>query len=201
MGITLLLSSFAVADASPIILCFGDSLTAGYRVAPGQEYPALLQQRLKEHGFPHRIVNAGLSGDTTAGALRRLKWSLQAKPLLAIVVLGANDGFRGLNLTEMENNLLQITQTLQTAGVWVLLGGMRIPPNYDKDYVTRFQAVYPKVAEATGVDLIPFFLEGVAGKPALNQSDGIHPTEEGYRIILDNVWKYLKPRLETGTKP
>ncbi|MBF0428158.1 MAG: arylesterase [Magnetococcales bacterium] len=196
LGIVFMLTTLAFASDPPVILCLGDSLTAGFGVSPGEEYPALLQHRLQEQGFPHRVVNAGLSGDTTGGALRRLNWSLRAKPILAIVVLGANDGFRGLDLEEMQRNLLQIITTLQKAGVHVILGGMKIPPNYGTDYAGRFQAVFSAVAQERSVDLIPFFLEGVAGKPALNQEDGIHPTGAGYRVVLENVWQHLAPRLQ-----
>ncbi len=190
-------SMHTMAESPPIILCFGDSLTAGYGVAPGRDYPALLQKHLQTHGFPHRVVNAGLSGDTTAGALQRLGWSLKSKPAIAIVVLGANDGLRGLNLEAMRQNLIQITQQLQAAGVQVILGGMRIPPNYDPEYVARFAAIYPQVAEATQVELIPFFLAGVAGKPQLNQGDGIHPNGDGYRVIAETIWNFLASRLAT----
>ncbi|MBF0191144.1 MAG: arylesterase [Magnetococcales bacterium] len=187
----------ATAAEPPVILCLGDSLTAGFGVPPGADYPALLQRRLQEHGHPHRVVNAGLSGDTTAGALRRLEWSLRSKPTIAIVVLGANDGLRGLDLADMKHNLLAITTRLRQSGVsLLLLGGMRLPPNYGAGHDTRFQAIYPEVAAESAAVLIPFFLEGVAGKPGLNQSDGIHPTEAGYQVVLENVWRHLAPRLE-----
>ncbi|MEO5347584.1 MAG: arylesterase [Magnetococcus sp. YQC-9] len=185
----------AQAGDPPVILCFGDSLTAGWGVLPGTDYPALLQQRLREKGYPHRVVNAGLSGDTTAGALRRLEWSLRARPHLAIVVLGANDGLRGLDLELMRENLLRILSILKKAGVEVLLGGMQLPPNYGGGYEERFAAIYPEVAEEGGATLIPFFLEGVAGHSRLNQPDGIHPTSEGYRVIHETVWRHLAPLL------
>ncbi|MEO5331050.1 MAG: arylesterase [Magnetococcus sp. YQC-5] len=185
----------ALAD-TPVILCLGDSLTAGFGVDPGADYPALLQRRLQEHGLPHRVVNAGLSGDTTAGALRRLNWSMKTTPVIAIVVLGANDGFRGLDLTDMQQNLVQITQILQQAGAHVILGGMKIPHNYGKSYADQFQAVYPAVAQTTGAELLPFFLEEVAGKTALNLPDGIHPNADGYRVVEKNLWPLLEPRLK-----
>ncbi|MBF0339585.1 MAG: arylesterase [Magnetococcales bacterium] len=185
------------AAESPVILCLGDSLTAGFGVSPGDDYPSRLQQRLREQGYPHRVVNAGLSGDTTAGALRRLDWSLRSRPVIAIVVLGANDGLRGLDLEEMRQNLLTITTRLRQEKVVVLLGGMRLPPNYGSSYTSRFQAVYAEVAGESGTGLIPFFLEGVAGDPAMNQPDGIHPTAAGYRIVLENVWRHLEPRLSS----
>lgn len=194
-------ATWAFAADPPVILCLGDSLTAGFGVAPGSDYPSLLQQRLREQGYPHRVVNAGLSGDTTAGALRRLSWSLRSKPTLAIVVLGANDGLRGLDLSEMKANLSQIVATLQQAGVVPLLGGMRLPPNLGAGHDTRFQAIYPEVAQEREIALIPFFLEGVAGDPELNQGDGIHPTAAGYRVILENVWRHLAPRLDAPVPP
>lgn len=188
-------STSARADERPVILCLGDSLTAGWGVMPGTDYPSMLQQRLAQHGYPHRVINAGLSGDTTAGALRRLEWSLRARPTLAIVVLGANDGLRGLDLDIMKENLLQINAMLKRTGVGILLGGMRLPPNYGGGYEERFAAIYPEVAEESGADLIPFFLENVAGNPVMNQPDGIHPTSAGYRVILETVWRHLLPRL------
>ncbi|MBF0179181.1 MAG: arylesterase [Magnetococcales bacterium] len=183
-----------MADA-PVILCFGDSLTAGYGLLPGQDYPSLLQRRLAEQGFPHRVVNAGLSGDTTAAAMQRLAWSLKSRPAIAIVVLGANDGFRGGDPDDMRTHLLAIIRKLQESGVRVLLGGMRIPPNYGLSHVERFAAVYPALAKETGVAFLPFFLEGVAGQPALNLEDGIHPNAAGYRKVLDTLWPVLLPLL------
>ncbi|MBF0613677.1 MAG: arylesterase [Magnetococcales bacterium] len=193
----LFMNAFSHAsESAPVILCLGDSLTAGFGVMPGEDYPALLQQRLRAHGFAHRVINAGLSGDTTAGAMRRLDWSLRSQPKIAIVVLGANDGLRGLDLAEMKQNLLTIMTRLRQAKVeLMLLGGMQLPPNYGAGYDVRFQAIYPEVAEETGATLIPFFLEGVAGQPHLNQSDGIHPTAAGYRIIAEHVWRHLLPWL------
>lgn len=184
--------------AAPVILCFGDSLTAGFGVEAGASYPDLLAKRLRAEGLPHRVVNAGVSGDTTAGALRRLDWVLRAKPSLAVVTLGANDGLRGLDIDAMRDNLAGIIRRLQDAGVRVVLGGMRIPPNYGAPYTERFAAVYPQLARETGVALIPFFLEGVAGHPQLNQGDGIHPNAPGYRVVLENVWRVLRPLIEAA---
>jgi acyl-CoA thioesterase I len=178
-----------------VILCFGDSLTAGFGVSAKEAYPARLQQRLIEEGFPHRVVNAGLSGDTTAGALSRLTWSLKANPTLAIVTLGANDGLRGQDIAAMKKNLTQIIQQLKKAKVQIILGGMKIPPNYGLEYTNAFAKVYPELAQEHSLPLIPFFLEGVAGNQALTLSDGIHPNETGYSLILENVWKTLSPLL------
>ncbi|MBF0627235.1 MAG: arylesterase [Magnetococcales bacterium] len=198
LGILLMGADATPATDPPAILCLGDSLTAGFGVATGESYPSLLQKRLREEGFPHRVINAGVSGDTTTGGLYRLEWALRSRPVIAIVVLGANDGLRGLDLEAMKQNLVQILTRLRAANVDPLLGGMRLPPNYGAGYETRFQAIYPEVATETGATLIPFFLEGVAGDPALNQPDGIHPTAAGYRVILENVWGHLAPRLGLG---
>ncbi len=187
------------AQSPPIILCFGDSLTAGFGVHRGASYPDLLEARLREKGYPHRVINAGVSGDTTAGALRRLDWVLRGKPTLAVVTLGANDGFRGLSLDEMKNNLAAIIQRLQKEGVRVIIGGMRIPPNYGEAYTNRFAAIYPELAKETGATLLPFFLADVAGHRHLNQADGIHPNAEGYRQVLENVWRALQPLLAVGS--
>lgn len=182
----------------PVILCFGDSLTAGFGVGADESYPALLQKRLQEKGYPHKVVNAGVSGDTTAGAARRLSWSLRTRPTVAIVVLGANDGLRGLSVAEMEHNLDEMITTLHQNQVRVILGGMRLPPNYGAEYTARFAAAYPRLAEKHQLPLIPFFLEGVAGQVALNSADGIHPNAKGYQLVLENVWQVLAGVLETG---
>ncbi|MEO5377025.1 MAG: arylesterase [Magnetococcus sp. DMHC-6] len=180
----------------PVILCFGDSLTAGYLVGAEESYPALLQARLKQQGFPHQVINAGVSGDTTAGAIRRLDWVLRSQPTLAIVVLGANDGLRGLSLTAMQENLTTILKRLKEQKVRVILGGMRLPPNYGNAYIQTFKEIYPQIATQQHVDLIPFFLEGVAGQTQLNFPDGIHPNAQGYTIVLENVWRILEPILK-----
>lgn len=184
----------AYSDA-PVILCFGDSLTAGFGVDADRSYPSLLQQRLDQRGLSYRVVNAGVSGDTTGGALSRLNWVMKSKPVLAIVSLGANDGFRGQSVPRMKANLERIIQSLKQEGVRVILGGMRLPPNYGASYVGAFEAVYPDLAAANDLPLIPFLLEGVAGRPELNQGDGIHPLAAGYEIVLENVWTVLEPLL------
>ncbi|MBF0446976.1 MAG: arylesterase [Magnetococcales bacterium] len=178
-----------------VILCYGDSLTAGYGVSSEASYPALLQKRLHEKGFTHRVVNAGVSGDTTAGALNRLSWSLKANPTIAIVTLGANDGLRGLDLDAMTDNLDQIILRLENAGVQVILSGMKIPPNYGQEYTSAFAQVYPTLAKKHNIPLLPFFLAGVAGEPDLTLEDGIHPNEAGYALIFEQVWSILQPLL------
>ena len=178
-----------------VIVALGDSLTAGYQVAKHEAWPALLEERLRAEGFPYRVVNAGVSGDTTAGGLRRVDWLLRAHPEIVIVALGANDGLRGQSTRNMEDNLQRIVERFVAAGARVLLAGMRMPPNYGEPYTREFAAVFPAVAKRTGVRLMPFLLDGVAANTALNQTDGIHPTAEGHRVIADRVWSYLAPLL------
>lgn len=183
------------ADHTPQIVAFGDSLTAGLGVRGDDAYPAQLQRRLEELDYRYRVINAGVSGDTTAGGLRRVPWVLTGKPELVILELGGNDGLRGLSLEETKSNLSRIIELLQQAGVTVVLAGMKLPPNYGQDYTSAFEAIYPALARHYRLPLIPFFLEGVAASSALNQADGIHPTKEGYRIIVDQVLKVLRPLL------
>lgn len=196
----LLLVVFLAAPAAAsarVIVALGDSLTAGLGVAPDEAYPALLEARLRHAGRDYRVVNAGVSGDTSAGGRRRVDWVLRSKPELVIVALGANDGLRGLPVEELRENLEAIVKRLQAAGVRVLLVGMRLPPNYGDDYARAFAAVFPAVARRTGVALAPFLLDGVAGVPRLNQPDGIHPTAEGQRVIA----AALSPHVERLLKP
>jgi acyl-CoA thioesterase I len=183
------------ARAERVIVALGDSLTAGLGVAADEAYPALLEARLAREGYAYRVVNAGVSGDTTAGGLRRLDWVLRAKPEIAIVALGANDGLRAQSPQAMRENLTAIVKRLQAAGARVLLVGMRLPPNYGADYTTEFQAVFPEVARSTGAAFMPFLLDGVAADTRLNQPDGIHPTAAGYQVIADRLWPYLRPLL------
>jgi acyl-CoA thioesterase-1 len=178
-----------------VIVALGDSLTAGLGVGADEAYPALLEARLRREGFSYRVVNAGVSGDTSAGGLRRVDWALRLSPAVVIVALGANDGLRGQPPDALRDNLTRIIERAQAAGARVLLAGMRVPPNYGDDYARAFAGVYPAVAKATGVPLAPFLLDGVAGNPRLNQADGIHPTAEGQRHIAEVLWPYLKPLL------
>jgi acyl-CoA thioesterase I len=177
------------------IVAFGDSLTAGYGVASGDSYPARLQRRLDELGYRYRVVNAGVSGDTTAGGLRRVSWVLNGHPDLVILELGGNDGLRGLDIDQTRANLEGIILRLKQAGVITVLAGMKLPPNYGRDYTTRFESMYRDLATQHDLPLIPFLLDGVGGDRTLNQPDGIHPTGEGYRIVVDNVLETLKPLL------
>ena len=173
----------------------GDSLTAGYGLEGDQAYPALLERRLAEQGTPVRVINAGVSGDTTAGGLTRLDWLLRQKPDILVVGLGGNDGLRGVDLDQTESNLREIVRRAKAAGARVLLLGMRIPPNYGPDYTSRFEAMYPQIAKELDVPLVPFLLEGVGGIADLNQADAIHPTAKGQEIVADNVEPYLRELL------
>jgi acyl-CoA thioesterase-1 len=186
-----LLLGRAGAAEERVIVALGDSLTAGFGVAAEDAWPALLDARLRREGRPYRVVNAGVSGDTTAGALRRVDWVLRSQPEIAIVALGANDGLRGLDVDRMRANLLAIVERLRAAGVRVLLAGMEIPPNYGAAYAGAFRAVYPDVARRTGAALMPFLLDGVAADPRLNLADGIHPNAAGHRLIAERVWPHL----------
>lgn len=183
-------------DDRPRIVAFGDSLTAGLGVATEDSYPSQLQRRLDKDGFQYRVINAGVSGDTTAGGLRRMAWVLKSRPQIVILELGANDGLRGLNLQETKANLERIIQHCRRASVTVILAGMKLPPNYGAEYTNGFESMYPALAKKYHLVLIPFFLDGVAGSASLNQADGIHPTGEGYRIIVDKVLETVKPLLE-----
>ena len=185
-----------VSAERPRIVAFGNSLTAGLGVAPDQSYPAHLQRTLDAAGYAYRVVNAGVSGDTTAGGARRVSWVLNSKPAIVILELGGNDGLRGLSLQETKANLERIIQQLQQASVTVVLAGMKLPPNYGQDYTGGFEALYQALAKQYRLTLIPFFLDGVAGSSSLNQADGIHPTGEGYRLIVERVFPTLEPLLE-----
>lgn len=185
----------AASDDAPLVVFLGDSLTAGYGLDELQAFPALVGETLTAEGLPIRVVNAGVSGDTTAGGLTRLSWVLRQKPDVLVVGLGGNDGLRGLDLEMSEGNLRQIIEKGREAGAKVLLLGMLIPPNYGPDYTQQFAAVYQELAAELGVALVPFLLEGVGGVPELNQADGIHPTAEGQRLVAGNVVPYLRSLL------
>ena len=146
-------------------------------------------------GYRYRVINAGVSGDTTAGGLRRVDWVLKSKPEIVILELGGNDGLRGLDLKDTRANLEQIIQRLLAGGAKVVLAGMKLPPNYGREYTTSFQSLYSELAKQHDLPLISFFLEGVATKTGLNQADGIHPTGSGYNIIVENIWPTLEPLL------
>ncbi|MDP3092811.1 MAG: arylesterase [Nitrospira sp.] len=187
-------------DDRPRIVAFGDSLTAGLGVAADETYPAELQRRLDAIGLRYRVINAGVSGETTAGGLRRVPWILRGKPEIVILELGANDGLRGLRVEETKANLEHIIQQLQQSGTQVILTGMKLPPNYGNDYRSAFERLYPDLATRYRLPLIPFFLEGVAATTTLNQADGIHPTARGYRAIVEMMFGRLLPILKDRGK-
>jgi acyl-CoA thioesterase I len=182
--------------AEPVILAFGDSLTAGFGVDPNDSYPARLQRLLVEKGYHYKVVNAGVSGDTTAGGAARIDWVLQHEPEIVIIELGANDGLRGLPISEMRKNLGRIIETCRKNGVKVLLAGMEITPNLGAEYSKDFRESFALLAEQYKVSLIPFFLENVAARPELTRPDGVHPIADGYAIVTQTVFQYLEPMLK-----
>lgn len=178
-----------------VILFFGDSLTAGLGLDPNEAFPAVIQQKLDSLNLEYEVVNAGLSGETTASGKNRVSWVLNQEVDIFVLELGANDGLRGIPLEETRKNLQEIIDTVKEKDpqTRILLTGMQIPPNMGPEYTAEFQAIFPELAEQNQVEMIPFLLEGVAGEPELNQGDGIHPTVEGHRIVAGNVWEVLKP--------
>jgi acyl-CoA thioesterase-1 len=184
-------------DGRPVVLCLGTSLTAGQGLDPAQAYPALLQEKIDAAGLGFRVVNAGVSGETSAGARRRVGWLMRQPVAVLLVETGANDGLRGQDPDATRENIQAILDEArrQRPPPRPLLAGMEAPPNYGSDYRRRFRAIYTQLAARNGVALVPFLLDGVAGDPRLNQPDGIHPTAEGQRRVADNVWKVLRPVL------
>ncbi|WP_091405374.1 arylesterase [Aquimarina amphilecti] len=177
------------------ILCFGDSLTAGYGLDDiNDAYPAVLQNRLDSLGLAYTVINSGLSGETTAGGKSRISWVLNQKVDVFILELGANDGLRGVPLTETRNNLQSIIDAVRkkNSETTIILAGMQLPPNMGPEYITEFRNIFPDLAQKNKLALIPFLLKDVGGIPELNQADGIHPTIEGQKILADNVWEVLK---------
>ena len=184
------------SSTTPRIVFLGDSLTAGLGLEPEQSIPSLIQARLEAEGYAYAVVNAGVSGDTSAGGLRRLDWSLEGPVALLVIELGANDGLRGLPVAEMKRNLAQIIAVAKQRGIRVMLTGMEAPPNYGAAYTSEFRQVFPDLAKEHRVAFVPFFLEGVAGDAALNQRDGIHPNPEGARVVERLLWKAIAPLLD-----
>lgn len=178
------------------ILVLGDSLTEGYGIEKDQAFPARLEKELAAKGLNGiEVINAGISGSTSASGVSRLKWHLKAKPDLVIIALGANDGLRGLPTEQLKKNIEELVTISKKNGIKVLLAGMKMPPNYGADYRKRFDQVYTEVAKKEKVPLIPFLLEGVGGRPELNLADGIHPNEKGHAKIVRNVIQYVLPLL------
>jgi acyl-CoA thioesterase-1 len=186
----------ATQDTRPVILAFGDSLTAGHGVPRGSGYPEILQGTLDKRGYQYRVVNAGISGDTSSGGLARLQPALNMKPSIVILELGGNDGLRGLPIEDTRANLEEMIGAFQTTGATVILAGMTLPRNYGADYVESFENVFTDLARKHDLPLIPFFLEGVAGDPALTLPDFIHPNADGYRVVTEIVLKTLEPLLK-----
>jgi acyl-CoA thioesterase-1 len=176
----------------PKVAFLGDSISAGLHLAQDQAFPALLARRLQAQPLAFELINAGVSGDTTAGGLRRVDWILKQRPAVVVVELGGNDGLRGVALATIEQNLRAILEKVRAAGAAALLLGMRLPPNYGADYVAGFEAIYPRVASELGAALVPFFMDGVAGVPELNLEDALHPTAKGHERLADNVEPALR---------
>ena len=196
---TLLASSVQAADSRRTVLVFGDSLSAGYGLDDHTEqaYPGLLQKKIDAAGLPYRVVNAGLSGDTSAGGLRRIDWLLRQKIDVFVLELGANDGLRGLPVATTKANLQDIINKVRARypQVRIILAGMQLPTSMG-GYAQEFSALFPELARTTGALLIPFLLEGVGGVPELNLPDGIHPTAKGHERVAETVWTVLRPALQ-----
>ena len=204
MGLTMafggLFSSVSLANEAgeaANILFLGDSLSAGYGLDPVQAFPSLIQEKIDEKSLPFRLVNAGISGDTTAGGLGRINWLLRRKVDILILELGANDGLRGIDLESTKHNLQSIIDRTKSRypDCKIVIAGMMVPPNLGPEYTNRFRSIFQELANENDAALIPFLLEGVAGRPELNLPDGIHPTPEGHKILAENVWSVLEPLL------
>lgn len=187
-------SSQVEIEDENIILFFGNSLTAGLGLDTTEAYPALIQNRIDSLNYDYEVVNAGLSGDTSASGKNRIDWVLKQNVDIFVLELGANDGLRGIPLKETRKNLQDIINTVKSKNpsTTIILAGMQIPPNMGQDYTSEFRNIFPELAEKNDIALISFLLEGVAGNPNLNQNDGIHPTAEGYKIVKENVWAVLE---------
>ncbi len=192
----------ATPDPRGVVLCVGTSLTAGYGLDPQQAWPALVQQQVDKAKLPLRLVNAGVSGETSAGALGRIDWLLRQQPRVLLLETGANDALRGQDLGALRTNLEAILAKAKAASPppALVLFAMEVPPNYGAAYQAELRALYPQVARGAGAALMPFFLDGVAGHPELNLPDGIHPNAEGHRRIADNVWRHLGPLLRESVR-
>jgi acyl-CoA thioesterase-1 len=190
-------ASAPVVSSRPKVVALGDSLTAGLGLQIDQAYPSLLQQRIDAESLGFEVVNAGVSGDTSAGGLSRLDWALDGDVRVLIVALGGNDALRGLPVSELERNLSAILEYAQARHIRVMLAGMEAPPNFGEVYTTAFHEVYPRLATRYHVTFVPFLLQNVAGIDVLNQRDGIHPTAEGARLVADNLWPDLRALLSS----
>lgn len=193
------IDSPSAPPSRPRIVILGDSLTAGFGIAPDEAYPALLQRKLDAKGYRFEVVNAGVSADTSAGGMRRLDWALAGDVRVLVIALGANDGLRGLAVADMQRNLSTIIQRAQARGIAVLLTGLEAPPNFGGGYASEFRQAYRDLAKEHEVAFLPFLLEGVAGHPEFNQGDGVHPNREGARRVAEHVWTTLEPLLAPAT--
>jgi acyl-CoA thioesterase-1 len=183
-------------DYEGTIVAVGDSLTEGLGVEEELAYPAVLEEKLRARGYPYQVVNAGISGETSSGTLARIKWILTLNPDIVILVIGANDGFRGIDPDLIRTNIHKIVKELKDNNVIVVLGAMQIVQNLGKDYTTAFAKIYPEIARSENIIFTPFFLKGVAANRKLNQADGIHPTAEGYQVIVDNIIPFVVEAIE-----
>jgi len=189
---------FQTNTSPKLILFYGDSLTAGYGLSPEEAFPAKVEKKFNQKGNVCKVVNAGLSGETSAGGLSRLDWVLRQPVDIFVLELGANDGLRGLPLDQTQKNLQAIIDKVKSKNpkVKVVIAGMMVPPNMGNDYTTRFQKIFPELARKNNATLIPFLLQNVAGNEKLNQADGIHPTAEGHNIVAENVYKFIQPLMK-----
>ena len=196
----MLAGTLSPVRAAPTLLVLGDSLSSGYGLRDDQGWVALLQERLQNEGHPHRVVNASISGDTTANVLSRLPPALAThQPAIVVVELGGNDGLRALPVSVVRQNLDGILTAIREDGAKILLAGMRLPPNYGPAYVAAFEELYPALAERHDAALVPFFMDGVAAHAGMMQDDGVHPNAAAQPRLLDNVWPHLTPLLETSS--
>ncbi|MDQ6911771.1 MAG: arylesterase [Verrucomicrobiota bacterium] len=198
-GIALALAILVRAETTPKTIVFlGDSLSAGYGVKPNESFPALIGEKIRAAKLPYEVENAGLSGDTTAGGLRRIDWLLQRKIDVLVIELGGNDGLRGLPVAALKSNIQSIIDKVRVknSDSKIVIAGMRIPPNLGAEYARDFEAAFPDLAQKNNATLIPFLLEGVGGMREFNQADSIHPTAEGHRAIAETVWRILEPLLQ-----
>jgi len=198
----LLASSASAAGPRQRVVILGNSLTAGYGLDPDLAFPALLQRKVDAAGLDFEIVNAGVSGDTSAGGARRIRWLLRKQIDVLVLELGANDGLRGVSLDSTRDNLQKIIRETRSRNpeADIIIAGMMVPPNLGPEYTRTFRELFVELADQNGCPLIPFLLEGVAGRSELNLPDGIHPTPEGHRIVAENVWKVLEPVLRKRSR-
>ncbi len=190
------ISSAGTKQERLVVLAFGDSLTAGFGVDEEYSFPSRLQVKIDKENLDYKVVNAGISGDTTAGGVARINWLMKHKPKIVILALGANDGLRGLSIDEMRSNLETMITTFHEHNAQVLFAGMKALPNYGEDYAKKFESVFPELAKKYNLVYLPFLLEGVAGVREHTRPDGLHPTASGYKIVADLVWQYLHPMLK-----